>query len=425
MFRAFKLLSVKQLVLNEKVLSLSPPSILNVFGAASTSRNYAAPRRRVESEIQFVKLQDIKQFKGLEKYTFTTKSSQDYICKFILQKNITVPNLIGRTRTTDIFQRSNLMQLPSIVSFGKFDAEEDKIIVENVENLVKHSKMKSFVEVLEIDPRDEHRFTRIEIIGSYLSQGLQKIRLPQEVFARTRKLLICPKGDFTETEKRIIDEHISGCENFKDWSSLAKKLGRDRAAVRNCALRFIREKEKIIRGGYTAEESKKVLDHVYAINNNALSEDFTIPSNVWHELSNCLNRPRYHVFMHWLARLQPLLTRYEAGVLEVDFKIPLLKYCISKDIMYSQNANWVEISKDPQFAGTTPSYLTNLYKSIRYKTKQSPSYKGRKDHEITTKVMLEYELTKKAVSKLSDKTKSKVWEKCVLDYYENYIKKSS
>jgi len=42
-------------------------------------------------------------------------------------------------------------------SFGKFDAEEDKIIVENVENLVKPTKMKSFDEVLEIDTSDEHR----------------------------------------------------------------------------------------------------------------------------------------------------------------------------------------------------------------------------------------------------------------------------
>jgi len=425
MFRTLKLLSVKQLIVNEKVLSLSPRSILNVFGAASISKNYTAPRRRVESEIQFLKLQDIKQFKGLENYTFTTKSSQDYICRFILQKNITVPNLIGRTKTTDNFHKSNFSNLPSIVSLGKFDAEEDKIIIENMENLVKHTKMKSFVKVLEIDPSDEYRLTRIEIIGSYLSQGSQKIRFPQEVFARARRLLIFPKGDFTETEKRIIEEHINGCENFNDWSSVAKKLGRDRAAVRNCASRIISEKEKIIRGRYTAEESKKVLDHVFAINNNALSEDFTIPSNVWYELSNCLNRPRSHVLSHWMARLQPLLTRYEAGVLEVDFEIPLLKYCISKDIMYSQNANWVEISKDHQFMGTTPSYICCLYKSMRYKTKRSPSNKGREDHEITTKVMLEYELTKKATTKPSDKTKTKVWEKCVLDYYENYIKKSS
>jgi len=63
------------------------------------------------------------------------------------------------------------------------------------------NKMKSFNEVLEIDTSDEHLVTRIEIIGSYLSQGLQKIRLPQEVFARARKLLICTKGQVTDREE--------------------------------------------------------------------------------------------------------------------------------------------------------------------------------------------------------------------------------
>jgi len=234
MIRTLKLLSVKRLVDTEKVLSIFSPSSLNVFAAASisrnynASRNYAAPRKEVKSEIQFLKLQDIDHLKGFEKHSFTTKSSLDDLCRFILQKNITVPNLIGRTRATVSFRRSDFSNLPSIMSFGKFDAEEDKIIIENMENLVKHTKMKSFAEVLEIDTSDEYRFTRIDIIGSYLSQGLKKIRLPQEVFARARKLLICPKGDFTETEKRIIDEHVNGCENFKDWSSLEKKLDRDR-----------------------------------------------------------------------------------------------------------------------------------------------------------------------------------------------------
>ena len=75
------------------------------------------------------------------------------------------------------------------MSYGRFDAEEDKIIVENLENLVKRAKMNSIGEVLDVALAlsDENRVTRIEIIGSYLSQGLQKIRLPQEVFSRARK----------------------------------------------------------------------------------------------------------------------------------------------------------------------------------------------------------------------------------------------
>ena len=110
------------------------------------------------------------------------------------------------------------------MSFERFDADEDKIIVENLENLVKRAKMNSFGEVLNVDLSDKNRVTRIEIIGSYFSQGMQKIRLPQVVFNRARILLVSPKGDFSEAEKRIIEEHVNSCENFKDWTSLGRKL---------------------------------------------------------------------------------------------------------------------------------------------------------------------------------------------------------
>jgi len=416
MFLTLKLLSFKPLVVNV----LFSPSSFNVF---ATARNYAAPRKAVEYKIQFSKLKDIELLKGLEEQTFTTQSCQDILCRYILRENITVPNLIGCTKAHESFYRTRnktFKKISSVVTFGKFDAEENKIIVQNVENLVKQAKMKSFVDVLEINPSDEHQVRRMEIIGSYLSQGLQKNRLPQEVFNQARKLLICSNGLLTETETRIIDDHVNGCENFKDWSSLGRKLGRDVSTIKTYANRQIRHKEKIKRGEFTDEESKKVLDHVFAANKNALYEP--VPSNVWTELANCLNRPHFNVYNHWFQTLQPLLTRYEAGVLDKNFKLLLLQYCISKDIMYVQNANWLEISKDPKFVGTTPNYLRRLYISMKNITK-SPSFEGLADHEITTRVMLEYQMTKKSVTSWKKKNKLK-WEKCILDYYENNKKKS-
>ena len=59
--------------------------------------------------------------------------------------------------------RSDFRNLPSVLSFGRFDPDEDKIIVENLENLVKRAKMNYFGEVLEVDLSDKNR---IEIIGS-------------------------------------------------------------------------------------------------------------------------------------------------------------------------------------------------------------------------------------------------------------------
>merc|ERR1719348_2916792 len=202
---------------------------------------------------------------------------------------------MGYTKITDRFQRNlkrDFKNLPSLLSFGRFDAEEDNIIVENLENLVKRAKMNSIGEVLDVALAlsDENRVTRIEIIGSYLSQGLQKIRLPQVVFNRARKLLASPKGDFSEAEKRIIEEHVNSCKNFKDWTSLGRSV-----------INQLRNKEKTRRGKYSAEESKKVMDHLFEVNKRALfdEENISITSKVWVQLANSLNRPYFLVFDHW------------------------------------------------------------------------------------------------------------------------------
>ena len=58
---------------------------------------------------------------------------------------------------------------------------------------------------------------------------------------------------------------------------------------------------------------------------------------------------------------------------------------------------------------------------IRNDAKKS-IFEGKADHEVTTEALLEYQKTRKAKSKPSDKTQKKIWEKEVLDYYENVIK---
>jgi len=77
-----------------------------------------------------------------------------------------VPSLIGYSKANVSFKRKDFRNLHSVLSFGRFDPDEDKIIVENLENLVKLAKMNYFGEVLEVDLSDKNRVTRIEIIGS-------------------------------------------------------------------------------------------------------------------------------------------------------------------------------------------------------------------------------------------------------------------
>ena len=100
MFRSLKLVLVKKPFATKKVLNLFSPSSLNVFERALTSTNYAVQKTNVNDEIQFSKLKEIELLKSLEKHTFNTNSSQDVACRFILNENIMVPNLIGFTKAT-------------------------------------------------------------------------------------------------------------------------------------------------------------------------------------------------------------------------------------------------------------------------------------------------------------------------------------
>ena len=140
---------------------------------------------------------------------------------------------------------------------------------------------------------------------------------------------------------------------------MGRKLDRRSSSVQNYVVLRLRNKKKTRRGTFSAEESKKVMDHLFEADKKALfdAENIRQTSEIWAQLANDLNRPDLRVFYHWLFVLQPFLRRYEAGVLDVNFRIPLLEYCFINDIKYTQNANWVEISKDLDFVGTTPFYL--------------------------------------------------------------------
>merc|ERR1712029_751123 len=134
--------------------------------------------------------------------------------------------------------------------------EEDNVIMGNVEKLSKLTEEKSYNEILLVNKEDEFLHTKMEIVGSFLSQGFQKIRLPQEVFLRARSLLVLSRGEFTDKEKRIIEEHLNNCENFRAWTSLAEKLNRDVNAIKTYARDHLRYKGKTKGGRFNVEESK-------------------------------------------------------------------------------------------------------------------------------------------------------------------------
>jgi len=80
--------------------------------------------------------------------------------------------------------------------------------------------------------------------------------------------------------------------------------------------------------------------------------------------------------------------RYEAGVLDVDFKETLINYMVDNNIMFGQEANWDEIVNNPLFHGTIPTYLCRTYGVV--KANAIRKYPNISKNEVTSVVMQKY-----------------------------------
>ena len=112
------------------------------------------------------------------------------------------------------------------------------------------------------------------------------------------------------------------------------------------------------------EENKKILETILSNNINALNS-YVIDKGILENLSEVLQRKPRNISTHWICELQPILTRYEANVLDVDFRHILITYCVDNGIIYNQDADWSSIIQEPMFKGTTKPYLAKIYANVK------------------------------------------------------------
>ena len=122
-----------------------------------------------------------------------------------------------------------------------------------------------------------------------------------------------------------------------------------------------------------------------------------------------MNRTPSSLSHRWHHILHPLLTRHEAGVLDVDFRPVLLRHCVENNIEYTQDGNWGEIAKLPQFHGTTPAYLSMIYARVRGDYKHHTEKMTNQtiaQVDITSVVLLEYLQTRGREQRISKELES-------------------
>ena len=349
----------------------------------------------------------------------------DLIVGYILASDIMVERValecnlsIRANKYTIMDKRSIQPSLDPKIKVAKFTVTDDALIEDNWKSLIEGlglEEEKAIDGVFEnISKKDKDIGLKRNIIGYFLSQGLSAPRLATEVFHRAVVLMCLKTGDFSTEEDKIILEFVK--KEGRDFSTLAKLLNRRNNSV------WIRHDVLLSSPGrtskdgthYTIEEDKLLLTEVFAVDKNIL-DDRTIGKKDWARIGKMLGRSPQGAYQRWRSILEPMLKKYHADSLFVDEKELLINHMVDHDMHHSQDVDWNEIVKLPEFAGASKAHLQYIYQMLisqtRKKYKLSPE-------ELTSKEIQKYQLI--TPKKRLRKNKAEHTEKLV-QFYQTTI----
>lgn len=297
----------------------------------------------------------------------------DTMAGAVLDRNIQVPivalqnNIVvfkGPGTLTRIAKTLLPISLTQEITIGRFSPGEDEIIVDNWDKLLTItgiSEEAAHKNVFDVSKNDESVGKKQNILGYYLGQGLPRPRLATEVFHRARQQRCGNKSrEFTPEEDKILLEFVN--TEGKKWSKLARLLNRTSHSIvaKRYELLVGGQKRK---GGFTVEESQVILEEMILANSNVL-DDRIVSKATCKKIGEKIKRNDRSVLNHWRRVLEPTLLMHKAGTLGKDIREDLLNHLLEQGVMYNQEVNWDELTKLPQFAGTTTTYLQMKYQSM-------------------------------------------------------------
>ena len=302
------------------------------------------------------------------------------------------------------------------MKFGKFSKRDDAIIESNWKSLIEElgiDEGKANYEVFETKIEKREDGIKRNIIGYYLSQDLPDIRLATDVYHRAWLLKYVKKGYFSTEEDRIILASVE--TEGRKFAKLARELGRSRNSVRGRYYLLTQEDNCKDGTKYTFDDDKIIFAGIVGANANILNEE-PIAKEDWARIGRQLQRSPNRVYHRWFSVLKPLLHKYHAGNLEVDMKETLINHMVDNGMNHAQDVDWMELTKLPQFSGSTVRNLQHLHGLLKQKTRNF--FPELNPEQLTSMQIQKYLKTrnKRAVSK-----KKKEYEEKLIEYYRRLI----
>jgi hypothetical protein len=366
-----------------KTMRTISSSVWHLTSQIHTTSNCQSPIKKPEKKIKQKKVAALCRIMESEEHKAIQKelgldAPLDIFVSHILAMDILVPKVALKTNVSvvrgnlNLIKRSDLPKnLDPELKVGRFSVRDNEIILENWSHLKNQTSKqlqldeKDTITAIFEDTNKDQRLKK-NIVGYFLSQGLQDARLATEVFQRARILLSTRKRNFTPEEDKIILDFVE--KEGKKWAALTKLL---KIAGRNSAQnRYNVLTNNYKTGPYTAEEDKIILSEMFIVNKFGRSDGNNLTVEDWKRIGGKLGRNPLYVHMHWRNFLEPILTRYQAGTLDVDVKKALLNHLVEHNMVYTQDVDWKELAQLPKFVGTTPAYLAQKFDSMKTSTRE-------------------------------------------------------
>ena len=333
---------------------------------------------------------------------FDHKDSLDKSVSHILRKDIQVrelPLMLDRKMTLQtLYRKGKNNNIPDIVKIARWTPDEDRVIQNNIDNLVSETRSKKdregFLENLFSPSKKKLHKEKINIVGNYLGQGLKDPRLPCEIFGRASRLIMIMVSEdsghkiiFTEEDDKIILDYMKNNSKTDKtpFVSLSKLLGYPASTIHMRNKRVLQQRDKTKKGAYSEEESMEIMNSIFQDNKDALNHSYLTSDPVWDKIGRKLNRNPFGILHHWEAVIRAILLSYENGKENVDFRPILIDYFIEKGIMFRNETNWSEVMEDERFKGTTPLFLQRQYCNMVGQVKRKDPNIG--NSEITSQVL--------------------------------------
>ena len=322
------------------------------------------------------------------------KDCLDKSVMYILKKDIQVlevPLMLDKKTNMNSIRKyyGKNANIPDSIKFGKWNPDDDKLIRQNLDNLVNEMRSEknrdAFIENIFSPSGNAYYLEKINIVGSFLGQGLSDPRLPCEIFYRA-STLIRKRITFTEEDDKTIIDYLKHNKTDKaPFVSLSKVLGYPSSVIHLRTKRILQQGDKRKAGPYSEEENREIMTSVFQDNKDALNQ-LSVPSDpLWSRLGKKLNRRPHNVHQHWEIVLKGALLLYEHKKENVDFRPIMIDYFVENNIKFRNETNWDEVMKDDRFKGTTSTILQRFYCDLVWRVKKK--YPGIEDSEITIKVI--------------------------------------